>query len=104
MAASGLLHILHGWEVASSFALALALVMIGSVCTKTDLAREGILHLQQHQLAEFLEPFLHFPHRKELQARYHQESPSLPNAMEAYVFLSMSGCPKDPCFLPYLIF
>lgn len=56
MAASGLLHILHGWEVASSFALALALVMIESVRTKADFAREGLL--QQHQLAEFLEPFL----------------------------------------------
>ena len=54
MAASGLLHILHGWEVASSFALALALVMIESVRTKADFAREGLL--QQHQLAEFLEP------------------------------------------------
>lgn len=58
MAASGLLHILHSWEVASSFALALALVMIESVRTKADFAREGLLHLQQHQLAEFLEPFL----------------------------------------------
>lgn len=58
MAASGLLHILHGWEVASSFALALPLVMIGSVRTKADFAREGILHLQQNQLAEFLKPFL----------------------------------------------